>query len=1274
MAGELGGNLLLTSDVFRDHVAQLLVYRIRQLTGCPIEIRSLQIIPWSYTVVVQGVSMRSAGETRGAPLLNIDKLMVQPSIWTLLGRGIVLNEVFVDRPIVRISMDAQGEANTFPIVLEHGLGASGGFTVRHLKITDGEVNYKNGNTNLSAEVFKLNITGVNTGSEYKGRISYENGQLRVPKYESIRHGLTARFTTTPKDVSIELILTAGAATLAGHAEIERVNHWALDATYRLDLPIEEMSARPAGWSGSISGSGRVQYRRTPKGSFWLNLIVDGQLTSQIINASLAVSRLELRNVRAHYRLQDGTFKASDIEADLLGGEVTGDFGVQHLDSNPAYQLSASFHEISIKRLLEALRSSGSRSIPLDGTIHGTAKASWTGNVGNITAQCDLRSRGTIQVSSTDNAVPVDVAIRASYSRPKNAVAFQQIDVQTPFAIVAAHGEASADSNLQVRAATHDLSESFRTLSALTHRVPGSRETSGSATLEAAITGPIDNPNVVGHLTAERLIARDTHWNKVSIEFQANPSEVQFWNASATDKHRGSLFSRGRISLTNWSYSQINPLSIDLFAQKLDVFELQHLVRGSYDIDGDLSGELHLRGSGTSPAGSATLRLEDVHVYGETLPSVSLDCHSDRATFECMGHAGNLEPGNLSLSFTPSSRTFNLRVTAVPIALQRLRAIRRRNITVMGNMHISAFARGRLDSPELDVTFDLPDAQIRKLSIPPIVGKLWFVNQSLTLDLQSGVANAPVKVHGRVNLTGGQDCEATIDTGTMDITEVLKTVSPTLPDAFHVRTELHGVLKGPLEKFSALEGHITIPIIAADFAGLRVTNARPMQLDYSRSLLILQPAELRGSGAEFQTRGTIRITDQLPVDVSVKGSINTVVLNLIDANLNGSGKVLFTAQVAGSLRNPTIKTRMEVKELALSTSSDSIAIENLNGVVEAEDNRLRISTLYGQLNGGSLSLVGSVLYWPTLEFNVGVQAKGVRLPYGFLRMLLDGNFSLVGNANFSTLKGQVVVDNVGFTPDFDLKRTMEYFQQSTVRPASSWGASTKIAVAVRSRTRLNVTSPLASVEGEFNLQVIGTVANPVLVGRTDISTGELFYRSRRYQLERGVIVFDNPHKTRPALDASVTTTVQQYKLNLTFRGPLDRLSTLYSSDPPLATADIINLIAVGGTATSSTTRHGKDSILASQIMGQVSTKVQSLTGISGLRIDPLVGGSNRNPSARIAIQQRVTKNLLFTFSTDISQPGAETVEGKYQISPRWSVGVARNQVGGISVDGRYHTKF
>jgi hypothetical protein len=152
-------------------------------------------------------------------------------------------------------------------------------------------------------------------------------------------------------------------------------------------------------------------------------------------------------------------------------------------------------------------------------------------------------------------------------------------------------------------------------------------------------------------------------------------------------------------------------------------------------------------------------------------------------------------------------------------------------------------------------------------------------------------------------------------------------------------------------------------------------------------------------------------------------------------------------------------------------------------------------------------------------------------------------------------------------------------------------------------------------------------------------------------------------------------IEQYNLTLNLRGPLDQLTTSYASDPPLASTDVINLIARGKTSSElAASSQSTDSMIASGVASQVGSSVQKLAGISSLQINPLLGGNNQNPSARLALQQRVTKNFLFTFSTDVSQPGDELVQGDYQITKRWSISVTRDQLGGVSVDGRFHTKF
>jgi translocation and assembly module TamB len=321
--------------------------------------------------------------------------------------------------------------------------------------------------------------------------------------------------------------------------------------------------------------------------------------------------------------------------------------------------------------------------------------------------------------------------------------------------------------------------------------------------------------------------------------------------------------------------------------------------------------------------------------------------------------------------------------------------------------------------------------------------------------------------------------------------------------------------------------------------------------------------------------------------------------------------------------------------------------------------------------------GSVAYRPATQFNIALKASSVRLRYpAGVRTVLDGNLAWVGNIDASNLHGQVLLDSLSFTPDFDLSTFGDQFQSNAVAPAVPGFTDTiTLHIALQSKENLSANSSQISVEGSAALNVGGTAANPVITGRTDLTAGELFYRGVRYQLQRGIITFSDPNETKPNLDVSVTTTVEQYNLTLNLRGPFDALTTSYSSDPPLATADVINLIARGKTSSElAASSQSTDSMIASQAVSELGGSLQKMVGISSLQIDPAFGANGQNPSTRVGVQQRVTKNFLFTFSTDVSQPGEEIVQGDYQINQRWSVSVARDQLGGVSVAGRFHTKF
>ncbi len=533
----------------------------------------------------------------------------------------------------------------------------------------------------------------------------------------------------------------------------------------------------------------------------------------------------------------------------------------------------------------------------------------------------------------------------------------------------------------------------------------------------------------------------------------------------------------------------------------------------------------------------------------------------------------------------------------------------------------------------------------------------------------------------MNINGDYYTEAAIDTTAVPLGPLLAMFVTNLPQGFQGETELHATLKGPLKDKSRIEAHLTIPTLTASYKTpenqtLEIGAASPIRADYSHSVITLQPAEIRGTDTSMRLQGSIPLDGSATPNLSAKGSVNVRIARIFASDLRSSGTLALDIHASGTAQSPAVQGKVQLQNIALSTPDAPVGVQNLNGTLDISNSAIHLLVSPGEVGGGQMSLGGSISYRPALQFSLTMQSESIRLLYpDGLRTVLDGNLIFSGTKDASTLNGRVFIDSLSFTPDFDLAKFSDQFSGDTVPAQPGFADNIRLGIGVQSKGNLNATSSQLTLAGQVNLQVTGTAANPVIIGRTDLTSGELFYRNVRYQLERGIITFNNPNQTEPMLNISATTTIQQYNLTLTMRGTFDKLMTSYTSDPPLATADVINLIARGKTTQQqNATSESTDSMIAGQVASEVTSSVQHLAGISSLQVDPLLGGNNQNPSARVAIQQRVSKNFLFTFSTDLSQPGTEVVQGDYQLNKRWSVSVTRNEVGGISVDGKYHTRF
>jgi translocation and assembly module TamB len=419
------------------------------------------------------------------------------------------------------------------------------------------------------------------------------------------------------------------------------------------------------------------------------------------------------------------------------------------------------------------------------------------------------------------------------------------------------------------------------------------------------------------------------------------------------------------------------------------------------------------------------------------------------------------------------------------------------------------------------------------------------------------------------------------------------------------------------------------------------------------------------------------TSGAPVSLVLLGTVDLHLAQVFQPDIRSSGQLKFNINSNGSTNNPDLGGQVEIVDANFARGDLPVGLQHGNGVLTLTKDRLNITKFQGTVGGGTLTAQGGVAYRPSVQFDLGLSANGVRAlyPQG-VRETVNANLRLAGTTDNAVLGGQVSLADLSFTPAFDLNSFIDQFSGGVSPPPTPGLAQNiQLNLGVNSENNINLVSRTLSVNGSANLRVRGTAAEPVILGRVNLSGGDIILNGDRFVLNGGTIEFVNPSETQPVVNLALNTTIQQYDISMRFNGPIDQLRTNYSSDPSLPAADIINLLAFGSTTEagaanpSTPANQAAESLVASQVSSQVTSRVSKVAGISQLSINPvLAGGTSQGPpGANITIQQRVTGNLFVTFSSNVASTENQTIQGQYQLSPRVAVSATRDQNGGFGFD-------
>ena len=1286
--------LLLNNAGFQHYLIGKITQQAREATGARVEIHGFHFKLKTLTAEVYGLTVHGTEAAGEKPLLQIQRATVSFRVISLLKRQVNLSELLVERPIANLAVTQEGRSNLpQPPPSQKKSSSTNVFdlAVAHVLLTDGEIDLKDRKIPVDANLngLRTEISFSQLAKKYSGTMSYQTGLIHYEQLRPLQHTLQAKFDASPSELNLKpLLLTLGGSRFSLEASVRDYSTLPVaDGRYDIVLHTQDFAGlSTTNAAGDVALSGKLNYKDVAGQPALKNASLFGDINCHGLVLSSPQALVNIKKIAGRYQLADGNFKADAFALDLFNGRLTANGTVQNVDSTRRSRFHVELAGISLQGLKSSLRAYSKQPVPVTGNLNASADANWDGNFANLKANSTLAMHGAVTPAnnSQSQSFPLNANVRVIYDGPKNLITVPGSSVQLPATSITAQGEIGDHSNLVIKGSSLDLHQLALLAAGMSSAKPSSSSTSqpptqsfanlrGAATLNAVVQGTPKDPRITAQFSATKLQVNKSEWNSLQLALVASQSGISVQRGSLVSAQRGQLDMTARVALRHWSYAASDPVAASVQIRQMPIAELQQVANMQYPIEGDIVSDIQLRGSQNDPQGQGKIQILKAKVSDEPLNTVSAQFQAGGGSIHStlvVGHA------NADVSYTPKTKAYDVKLQTSKIDLSKSHTVQAKNLPLKGNLVIVANGAGTLDDPKLNASVQMDQLQLRETNFNQVKADLNVVDHIAKLALNSGVGGANLRGNATVQLKPGYYTEASLDTSKFALDPLLAMYVPSRPQGLRGETELHVSVRGPAADKTKLEAHVTVPVFDASYQALQVATTGPVHIDYANSMLVLQPAGIKGTGTSLQFEGRVPVGNSAPLAVSAHGSIDLRLIQMFSPDAQTGGQIALDVNAGGTVTNPAVKGQIRIQDASFATEQMPMGIEKLNATMQVSDTGVQITNGSGQLGGGQVTLGGSIIYRPQLQMNVALSAKSVRLRYPEgMRTVFDSDLTLTGNQQDSILQGRVLINALSFTSDFDLSTFMSQFTGTSSPPSGQGMADNlKLQIAVQSTSQLNAGTAQLGIEGQANLRIIGTASNPVVIGRTDISSGDIFFAKNQYHIERGLITFSNPNQTTPVINMLITTKINQYNLSITVRGPIEKLQTSYVSDPPLPPVDIINLIARGQTTSEGQpASFGANTVLA-EGLGQVGSQVSKLTGVAGLQIDPLMGGQNSNPSARIGLQKRVSKNFVFTFSTDVTQPQAQIVQGEYQLTKRWSVSVVRDESGGFAVDGRFHTNF
>jgi hypothetical protein len=424
--------------------------------------------------------------------------------------------------------------------------------------------------------------------------------------------------------------------------------------------------------------------------------------------------------------------------------------------------------------------------------------------------------------------------------------------------------------------------------------------------------------------------------------------------------------------------------------------------------------------------------------------------------------------------------------------------------------------------------------------------------------------------------------------------------------------------------------------------------------------------------------------------TLKGRITA--MDLIVPWDGARGHVDYSADVRSTEDTAAVMVGLDVTAPVMPLPGFPYAVNDFTSAMTYKDGALTITTLAGKLGGGPLTGSGRIGIADGGIATMDLTFEGrdmVLSPMERLRAQAGGTLRILKDDKRFVTEGEILFERMSYRRE--IYEPFEFSSQTATETSGpSFFDGMSLNLRLRADENCTIENSLGRFNARFNLTAVGAFNAPVLLGDINVISGDFFFQDRDFRVIRGRLSFTDPVNTEPYLDFRGETYVKDYRVTLDLSGPVSRLKPQFSSSPPLPPDEILSLLALGEAfqrmyysySGDRSTAVNTASLLTYQIADLAKKGTGNLFSLDRLRIDPyLLRGGQGGVAARITVGKKVSKNLLFLYSTVLASSSvrAEIDEVpifrmEWDISRRFSLVGGRDDRGRLGFDVKFRRRF